>query len=174
MSDRFTGISNKERIYVKIEALKAIKQWSHALIIIQTSGLAVIAAILTRGGMISECHEKITSIRVMLLMLLVSTLMYSMSVGIICVYGAVPHVMQKICNNAYIDIYSVRSGLKIIEMKNVPVLIHVRDFFMKVMYMGLRDKSLGEVCIWQSITFSISLLLFVLFIISESVHHWMV
>lgn len=130
----------KEAIEAKLEALKLIKDWSTALLVVQSAAIGVV-------GTLVEKHPPSGS-GLWLVIALFASLILSIYIGGVCVNGTIPYIAQNLPNNPTCDIYTERGGLRSRR--------------------GQLRATLGSFCMWQARLFVISLILFAVFVVSRT------
>jgi hypothetical protein len=126
-------------VEARLEALKLVKDWSTALLVVQSGAIAVM------GGLIEKRPPSGWLLGVVVAVF--CTLILSIYLGAICVIGTIPYIAQHLPGSPTSDIYEGRGGL-------------VRG--------GRPSPTLGTYCIWQSRLFLWSLILFALFVIGRT------
>lgn len=126
-----------EIVEVRMEALKLVKDWSTALLVVQSAAIGVV------GSLIEKHPPDGWPLAIVVVMFF--TLILSIYLGAVCVIGTIPYIAQNLPDKGKCDIYEERGGLK--DRK------------------GRQNPKLGTFCIWQSRLFLASLVLFALFTI---------
>src|SRR2546423_1956195 len=122
-------------VEARLEALRLIKDWSVALLVVQSGAIGVV-------GTLIEKHPP-TGILFWIVICLFASLIASIYIGAICVIGTIPYIAQNLPTNPDCDIYKQRGGL--------------------ASRRGRPRATLGAFCIWQANLFLFSLILFAAF-----------
>ena len=122
-----------DRMQSRLEALKLVKEWSNALVIVQSGAIAVIGALLPRLG-------SNTPILIVVAFLFI-TMISGIVVGVNFVMGTIPYIVQNVSSKKNWDIYEQCGGIRSDKFK-------------------FSKENLGKYCLWQSNFFIASLILF--------------
>ncbi|MFH1303548.1 MAG: hypothetical protein ABIK07_21040, partial [Planctomycetota bacterium] len=96
------NITMNEHVLVRIEALKLVREWSTGLIVIQSSAIAIVGALL---------NETPAGWYLFLVAALLVSLVISIWFGAVSVVGTIPYITQNLPENPASDIYSQRGGI---------------------------------------------------------------
>jgi hypothetical protein len=124
-------------ISVRIDALKLIKDYSAAIVVVQTALIAVIGAMLRLPA-----PSWLNALAIVLL----ATLIGSIYVGAVTIAGTVPYIVQTLADNPRCSIYDQAGGIR-------------RGWLAK--------RPLGALCLLQAHLFVAGLLLFAWFALSR-------
>src|ERR1044071_7997472 len=127
----------EHQITVRVEALKLVKDWSAALIVIQSGLIAVVGGLLK-----TPVPENVVWLTGVLLALLI----VSIYIGSVMVSGTVPYIVQMLADQPRCDIYAQTGG-------------NAKGRLAKI--------SLGRVCLFQGPFFVASLVLFAWFVLVQ-------
>lgn len=130
-------------IFYKLEALKLIKEWSKGLIVVQSAAIVVV------GGLLQSKPPTLVSL--IIAGILSFFLIASIYMGAVSIIGTIPYIVQNLPQQPRGDIYAERGGLKLKRWR------------------FLKERNLGNQCMFQANFFSISLVLFVVFMIVHSI-----
>lgn len=121
-------------VSVRTDALKLVKEWSAALIVVQSGIIAVVGALIKTPP---------TGKLLWLIIVLFVTLIGAIYVGAVAVLGTVPYIVQGLPDRPNCDIYSQTGGIKRGRIARLP---------------------LGRLCLLQARLFVLTLVLFALFV----------
>ena len=124
-----------ENVEVRLETLKLIKDWSTALLVVQSAAIGVVGSLIEK--------RPPSGIQFWIVIALFLTLILSIYLGAVCVIGTIPYIAQNLPKRPECNIYEERGGL--------------------ASRRGRPRATLGAFCIWQANLFLLSLILFALF-----------
>ena len=143
--------SRRIDIFYKLEALKLIKEWSKGLIVIQSAAIVVVGSLLQ--------NKPPTLIPLLIVIALFFFLIASIYMGAVSIIGTIPYIVQNLPQQHIIQNLPQQPELDIYERKGGLKLKH---------WLFLEEKNLGKQCMFQANFFSISLVLFAVFMIVHS------